>query len=152
MTARTIIRGPDPVLNMMALDDAHISADFARDLVDTLQAHPRALGLAAQQIGGLCRVIVVRQSVGPLVMPRPRVEWLGHNIKTVAEECMSFPWLRVKVERPTTGKISWEDAAGDRVAGDFTGLALRVVLHEIDHLDGITLDARRHAKKGTLTA
>ena len=54
----------------------------ARDLVDTMRAHPRCVGLAAPQLGELVRMVVVdvsehpqgrRSSNGLLVLVNPSV-------------------------------------------------------------------------------
>lgn len=72
---------------------------LARDLVDTLNAHPEGIGLAAPQIGAHHRVVVVRLGGGPesesepdppLPLINPEIVEAGDKQKDF-DGCLSFP-------------------------------------------------------------
>jgi peptide deformylase len=139
---------PDPILKRAALSVGAVDADalaLARDLVDTMRAHDRCVGLAANQIGILRRCIVVDvtghpkepdDASGLIVLFDPVV--VSSSGKEVGREgCLSVPELTANVARATlvTVRGLGEDGAERPVrARDFEARALQ---HEIDHLDGI---------------
>jgi peptide deformylase len=54
------------------------------------------------------------------------------------DDCMSFPWLMVRVRRHRSISLSYTDGAGRR--RDWSGIDLatsELLQHELDHLDGI---------------
>jgi peptide deformylase len=60
--------------------------------------------------------------------------------KNSAEEgCLSFPDIFVEVERPAGVRLRWQDATGAEHEEDWNEFPARVVQHEMDHLDGVTL-------------
>jgi len=115
-----------------------------RELLDTLWATLRAeggVGLAAPQINRDCRVVVVIDQsrppghqridlVNPVILKTfgPRVSF--------EEGCLSFPGLYTKVWRPRGAVVEFDGPEGRQTLRD-EGLAARIILHEIDHLDGI---------------
>ena len=52
------------------------------------------------------------------------------------EGCLSIPDIRAEIKRPETIKIQYQDLDGESYTETFTNLAARVILHEIDHLNG----------------
>ena len=141
MAAREVLVYPHPMLKEVAapvqLDDA---GPVGRDLLDTMRSFERCVGLAAPQIGELCRVIAVNVSEHPkanadnnglLVLANPRIlEAEGSEV--AREGCLSIPDLTANVRRAT--RIVVEHAEG---TVESHGFEARCVLHEIDHLDGL---------------
>ncbi len=117
---------------------------MARDLVDTMRAHERCVGIAANQIGELRRCIVVdvtghpraESCSGLIVLFDPAV--VASSGSVVAREgCLSVPELTANVARPTEVTVSGLDEDGtERVIGA-DAFEARALLHEIDHLDGV---------------
>lgn len=148
---KPIIHGPDPRLNQVCEPfDWATDIDLINDLVETMRNTPRAIGLAAPQIGIMKRFIVVRPAmkIGDpemLVFVNPVVVKASSIMKTAEEECMSWPGLFVKVSRPMSCRISFDLGPGQGTGEQkFLGLASRCVLHEIDHCNGINIgDYRR---------
>lgn len=115
-----------------------------RDLLDTLWATLRAdggVGLAAPQINLDFRVVVVIDPDRPsgeqridLVNP-VILETFGPSIP-FEEGCLSFPGLYTKVWRPTGVVVEFDGPQGKQTLRD-EGLAARIIMHEIDHLDGV---------------
>lgn len=141
---RSIIRGPDPRLNMVSAQWDPSQMHVAQDLVDTWRSMITGsaqdpYGLSAPQIGHLFRVIIVKNAL----MINPVILESGTFHTKELEGCLSFPWLKVKVTRPQWVKVSFFGEALEQFTNDYTGIFARVIQHEIDHLDGITLEQRR---------
>jgi methionyl-tRNA formyltransferase len=80
------------------------------------------------------------------------LEWSGGEKETMEEGCLSLPGVHVDVERPTHVRVRAQDASGEPILIEATGLEARVIQHEMDHLDGVLprshaarSGARRHA-------
>ena len=147
MAVRRIRLYPDPVLKQVAAPVGVIDDDaraLAADLVDTMGAHPRCVGIAANPIGSLRRCIVVdvtghrkaRSSNGRIVLFDPVVV-SSAGAEIAREGCLSLPDLTANVRRATDIEVhglTLEQARRVVVADAFEARAL---LHEIDHLAGI---------------
>ena len=99
------------------------------------------IGLAATQVGILNRVLVYRvehdSAVNALV--NPVVEWSGKDQEILEEGCLSLPGVHVDVERPIYVRVRAQDATGEPIVIEASGLEARVLQHEIDHLDGVLI-------------
>jgi peptide deformylase len=128
------------------------------DMFDTMR-NANGVGLAANQVGVLKRIITVDISnieegkgTKPLVLINPEVqaeegEW------TMEEGCLSVPDLREEVTRAETATIRFRDINFHEHDVEVHGFLARVILHEIDHLNGILFTdhlnaARRRQMKG----
>jgi peptide deformylase len=129
---------------------------FAKDMLDTMHK-ANGIGLAANQVGSLQRVIVVdisdvvkeqensgdidadeipTEARAPLVMFNPLV--LQEEGKFVMEEgCLSIPDIREEVERAEAIQVKYKDLKMQERELFADGLFARVILHEIDHLNGV---------------
>lgn len=119
-------------------------ADLRATILDTQNAR----GLAANQIGLRARVFAVKIEGWLLGMfVNPSVVSSSVSTAVAEEECLSYPNLRVKVQRPESGLVMWEQEKGVTSSAQLDGLTFRCFLHELDHLNGITLDViRRRAQ------
>ncbi len=147
MTVRDVRIYPDPVLKRRAAGVATIDGaarSLATDLVDTMRANERCVGLAANQIGELRRCIVVdvtghakaRSCAGLIVLFDPVV--VRSSGSAVAREgCLSIPEFTANVRRAAdvTVRGLTPDGSAREIAAD--AFEARALLHEIDHLDGI---------------
>jgi peptide deformylase len=147
LTVREIRIYPDPVLKQVALavgviDDR--ARRLATDLVDTMRAHERCVGVAANQIGELLRCICVdvtghskaRSSNGLIVLFDPEIV-SAQGAEVAREGCLSLPDLTANVRRATDVIVRGTNPTGDTVQIDADAFEARALLHEIDHLDGI---------------
>lgn len=142
MAVRPVLRMPHPALKRRC---AEIAGDkeierVARDLLDTMEASPRCVGIAAPQIGEEVRMAVVdvtghpkaRSCAGRMVLVNPvLVEQEG--AKVGREGCLSVPQFTADVRRAE--RVVVQDARGLRIEAD--AFEARCLLHELDHLDGI---------------
>ena len=116
----------------------------AGDLVDTMRAHPRCVGVAAPQLEQLVRMVVVdvsehpkaQTSNGLLVLVNPRIS-ASAGEEVAREGCLSIPDLTANVRRATHATIEALDPAGAPLTIEAEGFEARCLLHELDHLDGI---------------
>ncbi len=122
------------------IDDATLK--LIMDMFETMHSAD-GIGLAANQVGVLQRIIVIDiscledyKTVKPIALINPEV--ISEEGKCVMEEgCLSVPDVRGEVERPKKIVISYKDTnfkTQQIVAED---LLARVILHELDHLNGV---------------
>jgi len=134
-----------PVLRKKARLIKRPSEDLSELAGNMLESMHRAngIGLAANQIGSLQRIIVVDingtdgvDTFEPLVMVNP--EMVDNEGQWAIEEgCLSIPELRHEVQRPEKVHIRFRDLSYDLREIEAYGLLGRVILHEIDHLNGV---------------
>jgi peptide deformylase len=113
------------------------------------------IGLAAPQIGVSNRLLVYRVGDSPpIVLANPVIEWASESAETFEEGCLSLANVHVEVDRAIHVRVTGQDAFGDRLLIEASGLNARVIQHEMDHLDGILIldrtskDQRRAALRG----
>lgn len=100
------------------------------------------IGLAANQVGVLKRIIVVLIEDKPTVMINPEILEYSETLCEMEEGCLSIPGEYLHISRPETVKVKFRDTKGKPHIGSYSGLTSRVIQHEIDHLDGITMDTK----------
>lgn len=137
-----IVTVPDPVLR----DKAQEVARMDEGLVKTLHKMHRTMmnadgiGLAANQVGRLERVIVVdmqREGSETMLMANPKIIWASEERAVENEGCLSIPGYRADVERPAFIRVRYLDPANEIQEREADGLLAACIQHEIDHLDGI---------------
>lgn len=108
----------------------------------TLRHYGReASGFAAVQFGEPIRVIIFKQdTLTTLVLVNPKIISEKDSV-TKIEECFSIPDHAFIVTRPKIVKCRGLNLNGETVTiKGHNGLA-RLLKHEVDHLDGILIDA-----------
>ncbi len=119
---------------------------LARDLEDTARSYPRTTGIAAPQVGQLWRACFVDctghpkvpHAHGPMVMVNP-VLVRQEGAEVGREGCLSLPDITANVERPVAVTVRYRDARGEHRHVRAEGFEARVILHEMDHLDGVLI-------------
>ena len=116
------------------------SADLpvAVDLADTLRANAdRCVGMAANMIGQLKRIIAV--SVGPMVLLMLNPEIVKKSGPYEAEEgCLSLAGVR-KTTRYETIEVVYQDMQLKKQRATYTGFTAQIIQHEVDHLNGVLI-------------
>ena len=102
------------------------------------------LGLSANQCGVFERVFIVGNEEIVIVCINPKLIKASDDLIKDNEGCLSFPGLFLKVERAASVEVEYYDLQGKKYNTTFTGLTARCFLHELDHMNGITMD--KHAK------
>jgi peptide deformylase len=144
----------DPVLKSRAapVDRFDESLErLAQDMLETMRERD-GVGLAANQVGRLKRILVAALEDDEYVIVNPVLESSGGEPEKDTEGCLSIPEIQVEVERPTRVKVSGRDVTGAPLEVDAEGLLARVLQHEIDHLDGVLILDRtdRESRKAAL--
>ena len=108
------------------------------DLRDTLQANrEHCIGMAANMIGSLKRIIIVSTELGDMVMINPVIA--SRNGKYETEEgCLSLVETRKK-QRFESITVRYLDENFTARKGRVSGLPAQIIQHECDHLDGIII-------------
>jgi peptide deformylase len=144
----------DPVLKTRASPvesfDGSLS-NLAEDMLATMREH-EGVGLAANQVGRLKRILVAALEEGEFVLVNPVVEEAAETTEKELEGCLSIPSIQVEVERPTAITVSGQDASGSPLKIEASGLLARILQHEIDHLDGVLILDRtdRESRKAAM--
>jgi peptide deformylase len=137
---------PDPVLLRAAPPVTAFDAALAERIAEmfTVMYEEKGVGLAAPQVGWDTRLLVLnptgerKDEAGAMAVLNPRI--LKRWGRAKAEEgCLSFPDIFVEVERPAGIRLAWQDPAGALHEEDFNDFPARILQHEMDHLDGVTL-------------
>ena len=144
----------DPVLKTRAarvkeFDDALLR--LTEEMLVTMRER-EGVGLAANQVGRLRRVLVAGIEEDEYVLVNPVIEARSDETEVLAEGCLSIPGIQVDVERPVTVTVSGQNADGEEIRFEAKGLLARVFQHEVDHLDGVLILDRtdRESRKAAL--
>lgn len=144
----------DPVLKSRATPVQEFDEPLSRlaeDMLQTMRDY-EGVGLAANQVGRLKRILVADLEDQEYVIVNPVIQETSETSETDNEGCLSIPQVNVEVERPTAITVSGYDAAGEPVRIEAEGLLARIIQHEVDHLDGVTILDRtdRESRKAAM--
>ena len=136
---RPILSFEHPALREKAKKVARVDPSIQRlidDLTESMLAAP-GVGLAANQVGVLLRVCVVKGDdnqiwglVNPEIVKKDGVQ-VGY------EGCLSYPGWVGEVARYETVVVKARNRRGKEVRIKSTGFTARAFQHELDHLDGV---------------
>jgi peptide deformylase len=100
--------------------------------------HGFGRAIAAPQIGIPLRMIAMNLGEGPFLLVNPELSGFSRERFTLWDDCMSFPWLMVRVERHLHLDLRYRDENGNVSSWDSVGQGVSELLqHEVDHLDGV---------------
>lgn len=150
MAVREVVRYPDvrlktecdPVGGSGPLDDAMRAV--AQDLLDTMDTFPGCVGIAAPQIGELVRIVAIdvsghKRAVsdhGRRILVDPVITEREGKV-VMREGCLSIPDFTGNVRRAERITVEARDIDGAPIRLACDAYEARVVLHELDHLDGL---------------
>ena len=118
------------------------------DMSETMLDY-NGIGLAAPQVHISKQIIVFRNpdneekdkiEITPLI--NPIFKPMGKETEDDWEGCLSIPGMQGLVTRFKKIKYSGYDLDGKVIENEVEGLHARVVQHEIDHLNGVTIHDR----------
>ena len=152
--ALDIRRFGDPVLKTRASPVESFDGslfDLVEAMLATMRKH-EGVGLAANQVGRLKRILVAAVEDEEFVLVNPVVEESAGTTEKEPEGCLSIPGIQVEVDRPTGIRVSAQDASGTPLELEASGLLARILQHEIDHLDGVLILDRtdRESRKAAM--
>lgn len=144
---RPVLKSGNPVLRKKSKDVAKVDKkikDLVKDLKDTLFNHkdPEGVGLAAPQIGKSLRVFVMTRNNKMLAIVNPKVIKVEktkerNKKRTLLEGCLSVPYFYGPLTRADKITLEYLTEDGEKLTEKFTGFSAQIILHEIDHLDGV---------------
>ena len=113
--------------------------EIAQDLLDTLLAHREScVGMAANMIGQLKRIIVFDNGGVPTLMFNPEI--LKATGEYEAEEgCLSLLGGPRKTKRYQKIKVQYQTENFQTRLKSFEGWTAQIIQHEIDHCNGILI-------------
>ncbi len=130
---------PDPCLRVCAQPVSPSSPEAsqaARSLRETF-AQVEGLGLAATQLGLPYRVTLVQLGDEQYVLINPKLTGRSKERVVDSEGCLSLPGLEAGIARAQAVQIHALQEDGSPVELHAEDLQARVILHELDHLDGV---------------
>ncbi len=139
----------DPALRQQAEPVGEVTEEIvaiAEEMLEMLIEY-RGAGIAANQIGVLKRIFVIRNDHyrpdGSIIKGTPKV-YIDPVLLDPSEEtlwgeegCLSFPGIRVPVERPAQITIEATNLKGERFTETLAEWDARQLMHENDHLNGV---------------
>jgi peptide deformylase len=160
MACLTVLSEPHPLLRQKAQPVETINDDlksFIEDMFITMEAED-GIGLAANQVGILKRVIVIdvphegddQTQSTRLALINPEIVWHSDAKVSSPEGCLSVPEIYEKVTRFKKVRVRYQDTEGafQEIEGD--GLLSFCLQHEIDHINGILFVDRLSSLKRTM--
>ncbi|MFY9493457.1 MAG: peptide deformylase [Minisyncoccia bacterium] len=110
------------------------------DMKETLAAAPNGVGLAAPQVGQNIRMFVVADGVakdGHTVFINPEITQVSKKNVVEEEGCLSLPERWHELARADKTTVKAVDENGKKFKIRVKGVLARLVLHEVDHLNGV---------------
>jgi len=159
---RKILRSGDPKLREISKEVGEIDSKIlgiVKDLKDTLeiQKDPEGVGLAAPQIGKNLRIFVAKYKDLNRVVINPEIlKTKAEKVNTdkkedkqeILEGCLSLPNYYGPLKRINSITIKYLNEEGKEVVEEFKNFDAQIILHEIDHLNGVMfLDRLLEQKK-----
>ena len=119
--------------------------EFIDEMFETMY-NAEGVGLAAPQVGISKQLFVIDTNGFKETYPDAEMvkevfinpvveESLGEDF-TFNEGCLSLPEVREDIVRKSEVILTYTNRDGERKTNHFKGLAARVILHELDHLEG----------------
>ena len=138
MAVREIIHD-DLFLQRKSAQAAKEDAQIAADLLDTIKANrERCIGIAANMIGELKRIIVVRVGETYLTMYNPEIVKHSAREYKTQEGCLCRS-IELPCTRYETIEVKYRDADFRKQKQKFSGIVAETIQHEIDHCNGILI-------------
>ena len=147
-----IVKWPNQVLSTPAslvqvFDDELQS--FVQNMFETMIS-ARGIGLAANQVNDLRRIITIKISDSPeLVLINPEIIFQEGQTK-YSEGCLSFPEIMENIIRSEKIIIKAQDTSGNPFSLTASGLLAICIQHEIDHINGIVFTDRMSRLKSSI--
>lgn len=121
--------------------------DVIKDLKDTLeiQKNPEGVGLAAPQIGKSLQIFLAKYKNFERIVINPEITSIGKpssakaskGSKEILEGCLSLPHYYGPLKRANHVELKYMNDLGDVVTEIFKDFEAQIILHEVDHLNGI---------------
>jgi peptide deformylase len=140
-----LVHESDPILKEVMpefdFDNSPVNpSDFASTLVETCKAR-HGLGLSANQCGFRYRVFVMGHGDEYVAFFNPKLI-SSKGEAHMPEGCLTFPFMMLRITRPETIEVEYQDYEGNKKTATYSGMSARCWLHELDHMNGIVYTSR----------
>ena len=139
-----LVKESDPILRQVATTWNFTVDGDPNDLIrrmSKVMMENNGIGLAAPQVGISQRLFVMGNEAKLFACINPQI--ISGTGKIMDKEgCLSFPELWLNVNRFVSVKVQYQNAIGNIIDTEFSGLMARVFQHEYEHLDGICYDTK----------
>ncbi len=138
-TAREIITYPASLLRNRAAKVTAIT-DQTREIAEAMAEvviRANGIGLAAPQIGTSKRIIVIDLEGTFHVLINPVIIDHSDKVTKKKEGCLSVPGVEGEVSRSSEVTVQADTLDNKKIEITGEDLLARVLLHEIDHLNGV---------------
>jgi len=118
------------------------------DMIETVKADPKSIGLAAPQVGHSLQIFVALSTSDVLrtsdvdkviVLINPVIKKKSFRKEILEEGCLSLPNFSAPVKRSKEIIIQGLNPEGQLIRIKAKELLARVLQHEIDHLNGVLI-------------
>lgn len=99
----------------------------------------KGIGLAANQIGKLLKIVVLLGDKGPIILINPEITKKSLRKEMAEEGCLSLPEIFCLVKRSKKIQLKALNLKGEELILTLGGLLARAAQHEVDHLNGILI-------------
>ena len=143
---RPLIPSEDPLLHKKIkkcsydLDRSKLSYTLNENMF-----HHKGVGLSANQIGIEERVFVMMiddETLETITCFNPKIIKYSKDEVVFEEGCLSYPDLFIKISRPSTIVVKYEDEGKEIHKVKMTEYIARIFQHEYDHMEGIDFTQR----------
>lgn len=120
------------------------------DMKKAMLVH-NGIGLAANQAGRDVALFIIDEGLAaengvPSVYANPEITEYGREEDDIEEGCLSIPGMWTHIRRAKKIMFKALDERGRRVKFRARGMLARVLQHETDHLNGLTIKDRSAGK------
>lgn len=140
-----LIDSHDPILRQPTVS---VELTTIPELLPTLEDmhttmhNNNGIGLAAPQVGLNINAFVMNCMGNKRTCINPEIISTSDEMESAEEGCLSYPGLRLPINRPFSILAMWIDEHGYEHTETLFGLEARCFLHEWDHLQGICFTDR----------
>ena len=143
---KTLIPSDDPLLHRKIkkcsydLDRSKLSYTLTENMF-----HYNGVGLSANQIGIEERAFVMMIDIDlqeTITCFNPRIIKESKKEVVMEEGCLSYPELFIKISRPSSIIVKYEDEGKSIIKRRLDGYIARIFQHEYDHMEGIDFTQR----------
>ena len=143
---KSLIKPENPILhkkikkcsyNLDRLNLSHI-------LYDNM-LHHKGVGLSSNQIGINERAFIMMNNIETeetITCFNPRIIKQSTKEVEMEEGCLSYPDLLLKISRPESIVVKYEDEEDNIHKRKLKGFIARIFLHEYDHMEGVDFTQR----------
>ncbi|MDO5563863.1 MAG: peptide deformylase [Eubacteriales bacterium] len=153
MSLRVIRKDGDEILRKRSKEVKELNEktiELIKDMKETMNKEG-GCGLASPQVGILKRIIIVKPDEEKdeiFTFINPQITKSSEEMIESFEGCLSIPGMSGEVSRPKNITVKAYNEQMVQFEQEYEDFFARIILHEVDHLDGILYKDR--CKKGLI--